>query len=189
MADESPKPLTVLTTMLKPARGPDEWERQLVERDIPTDELKSGLDAFVDQMRWIAQNAIHKGRTSPENHSGEPLAPKDSDNTEELLLDEVSFHAEVSPQGEFKLVGSGGQPAGSGVSFVWRRKHVFGTADLNKSLVSSVVNKDGTLPNEMRVALVGPAFDPAENLQVKTEIVNVVRTTIQDFVNVILIGP
>ena len=187
MADESPKPLTVLTTMLKPARGPDEWERQLVERDIPTDELKSGLDAFVDQMRWIAENAISKGRTSPGNATGAALDAGKADKTEELLLEEVSFHAEVSPDGQFKLVGSGGQPAGSGVSFVWRRKHVFGTADLNKSLVSSVV-KNGALPNEMRVALVGPAFDTTDPLQVKTEIVNVVRTTIQDFVNVILVG-
>jgi hypothetical protein len=111
---------------------------------------------------------------------------------EEFLLEEMAFHAEVSPEGEFKLIGTGGQPVGGGVSFVWRRKHAFGTADLHKSLVSSVVKAEESthemqLTNEMRVAAVGPKFNE-DILQVKTEIVNVVRTTIQDFVTVILAG-
>jgi hypothetical protein len=188
MPDDSDKPLTVLTTMLKPMRGPDEWERQLVERDIPTKDLKNALELFINQMRWISENALARGRTAPGFGVDNPPDPKTADQTEEFLLDEMSFHAEVSPEGEFKLVGAGGQPAGSGVSFVWRRKHVFGTADLHKSLDSSVV-QDGQHKNELRVALVGPSFnDDTVPLQVKTEIVNVVRTSIQDFVNVILVG-
>jgi hypothetical protein len=186
MPDDFKKPLTVLTTMLKPMRDPDDWDRQLVERDLPTVDLKNALELFINQMRWIAENALDRGRTAPGFGVDNPPDRKTADNTEEFLLDEMVFHAEVSPEGEFKLVGTGGQPAGGGVSFVWRRKHVFGTADLHKSLVSSVV-KDDQLPNEMRVAAVGPKFTE-DILQVKTEIVNVVRTTIQDFVNVILVG-
>jgi hypothetical protein len=185
--DDSKQPLTVVTTMLKPQRGPDEWDRQLVERDIPTSDLKGGLERFMNQMRWITENAVDRGRTAPGHGVDNPASPTDADKIEELLLDEISFHAEVSPEGEFKLIGTGGQPAGGGVTFVWRRKHVFGTADLHKSLDSSVVNNQGQLTNEMRVALVGPKFNE-DTLQVKTEIVNVVKTTILDTVNVILVG-
>jgi hypothetical protein len=186
MPEDFNKPLTVLTTMLKPMRDPDDWDRQLVERDLPTADLKSGLELFINQMRFIAENALDRGRTAPGFGVNNPPDRQSADKMEEFLLEEMVFNAEVSPEGEFKLVGTGGQPAGGGVSFVWRRKHVFGTADLHKSLTSSVVNGE-QLTNELRVAAVGPKFTE-DILQVKTEIVNVVRTTIQDFVNVILVG-
>lgn len=173
MADEELAPLTILTTMLEPGRAPNEWRRQLVERDVPVEQIKGQFDVFLRQMRRIAADATDLGRT---------LAPgADADQTGEFLLDEMTFHAELSPEGEFKLIGTGGQPAGAGMTFTWKRKHVFGTADLSKSLLSSVERK-----NELRSAVVGPKFNDGRPLQV--EVSNVVRTTIEDIVYVVIAG-
>src|SRR5215510_7224595 len=100
--DPENTPLTVLTTMLKPMRGPDEWQRELVERDVPTNDLKAGFETFVNQMRWIAENALEMGRTAKGHGKANPGSPKEADKIEEFLLEEMSFHAEVSPEGEFK---------------------------------------------------------------------------------------
>lgn len=178
MPDEKLAPLTIVTTMLAPMRGPNEWERQLVERDVPVEEIQQKLDLFIRQMRRLAANATDLGRTSAEG--GTP-GPAEEDQLGEFLLEEMTFHAEVSPEGEFKLVGTGGQPAGAGMTFIWKRKHTFGTADLKKALLSSIPET-----NELRTAIVGPTFSNQRPLQI--EVSNVVRTTIEDVVTVMLVG-
>jgi hypothetical protein len=181
MADEDLHPLTILTTMLVPMREPNEWERQLVERDVPVAVLQDKFDHFIKQMRTMAAKATELGRTSWSDGGPAPGNPDNDDQRPEFLLDEITFNAEVSPDGDFKLIGTGGQPSGGGMQFVWRRKHVFGTADLNKTLVSSLPRV-----NELRTAVVGPKWDDGRPLQI--EVSNVVRTTIEDIVHVLLVG-
>jgi hypothetical protein len=173
MADEELAPLVILTTMLVPMREPNEWQRQLVERDVPVSQLKEKLGVFIRQMRSIAEDATALGRTLQGD-------PNDADQRGEFLLEEMTFNAEVSPEGEFKLIGTGGQPSGGGVRFVWKRKHVFGTADLSKALLSSIPKE-----NVLRSAVVGPKF---EEQPLKIEVTNVVRTSIEDVVQVLLVG-
>jgi hypothetical protein len=150
MADQQPDTLNVITTALAGGRGPDDWQRRRVEKDVLVTALTSGIDRFVDQMRAMALQALAKGRTL----QGDDQQPDNADKHEELLLDEMVFHAEVSPEGEFKLLGSGVEMGEGGVKFVWRRKHIFGTAGLSKALLSSIVEK-GELPNKLVAALVG----------------------------------
>jgi hypothetical protein len=125
-----------------------------VEKDVLISALTDGVDRFVGQMRTIVAKALEKGRTL----QGDNQQPDKADKLEELVLDEMVFHAEVSPEGEFKLLGSGVEMVEGGVKFVWRRKHIFGTADLSKGLLSSVVEK-GALPNKLVAALVGPQME------------------------------
>jgi hypothetical protein len=155
----------VITTALAGGRAPDDWQRRRVEKDVRVSDLTEGVDRFVGQMRSMVLKALEKGRTL----QGDDEKPDNADKLEEVILDEMVFHAEVSPEGEFKLLGSGVEMAEGGVKFVWRRKHIFGTADLSKTLVSSIVEKGG-LPNKLVAALVGPqtegkAFNQSNTLR------------------------
>ena len=161
MAENDSDTLNVITTQLLGGRPPDNWQRRRVEKDVTLNLLTEGVDRFVGQMRTIVLKALEKGRTL----QGEQTDPDKADNQEELLLDEMVFHAEVSPEGEFKLLGSGVEMSDGGVKFVWKRKHIFGTAGVSKNLLSSIIEKSkdepikSQLANKLVAALVGPQKD------------------------------
>lgn len=113
--------LNVVTTQLAAGRGPDQWDRRTVERPTPVADLKAGYDAFLLQVRTILKDT-NQARL---------------DRADEFQLEEVSFTAEIDPNGVFKLVGTGAAEAVGGVRFTLRRRHTPATADLVRLLVGT----------------------------------------------------
>src|SRR5438105_4356702 len=101
--------INIISSVLRGGRGPDEWQREEVEKTIPLAQLKQGLDAFVQQLGNMV--AIQQGALG------------------DFLLEEVTFTAQVSPDGQFKLLGNQSENCAGGVQFVLRRRHTPQTAD------------------------------------------------------------
>jgi hypothetical protein len=84
-------------------RGPEEHVRRLVEQAIPLEALQTNFAQFLERLQLIV--SVGESRVG------------------DFLLDEVTFNAEISAEGEFKLLGTGvGMAANSGISFKMRRQ-------------------------------------------------------------------
>lgn len=84
-------------------RGADDQVRKLVEKSVSIEVLQSKFNQFLDSLQKILDV-----RTA---------------QVGDFVLDEITFGAEISANGEFKLVGTGvGVSATSGMTFVLRRK-------------------------------------------------------------------
>ena len=157
MAD---KTVNVITTQLVAGRGPDEWVRRTVEKPVPVPKLAAGLTAFLGDVVDAFQV------------TGKLLGA--------FQLEEVQFAAEVGPDGDFRLVGTGNPEVAGGVRFTLKRKHDVHTADLARLLVGTEVGNDdkasvfraglytqkGDPPVEEHAALYTTPTDPPVKVQV-----------------------
>jgi hypothetical protein len=119
----APDTINVITTQLAAGRGPDQWDRRTVERPTPVADLKAGYDAFLLQVHAI-------------------LKDSKCARLEEFQLEEVTFTAEIDPNGAFKLVGTGAAETVGGVRFTLKRRHTPETADLVRLLVGTKSTDD-----------------------------------------------
>jgi hypothetical protein len=101
--EQAESKLVVVTTKSSGMRDASDQARRLIEQGIPLDKLHHNFARFLDGLRQIV--SIEQGRVG------------------NFVLDEITFNAEISADGEFKLVGTGvGVSATSGVSFTLRRQ-------------------------------------------------------------------
>jgi hypothetical protein len=121
----TPDPLRVIASQLADGRGPGEWDRRVVETQLPTQAVRDGLLRFLGQIQEIVQIT-----------GGKKLG--------DFQLEELSFAAEVGPDGEFKLIGTGAAEVAAGIRFTVRRKHQTDTADLVRLLVGTEPDDDVT---------------------------------------------
>src|SRR5262245_7313153 len=110
--------LKVITTQLQDRRGAGEWERENIERSIEVGAIKNGFEVFLGQVKTFLE------KSSTLTHP-------------EFQLDEVSLMAEVSPEGEFKLIGSATPNSQGGIRLTLRRRHTLDTADLIRLFVGT----------------------------------------------------
>jgi hypothetical protein len=119
----------VVTTTLKGNREPGSWDRVQVEKPLDGATLKAKFRTFVAYLEGLFDDAdLSQG-----------LRPS------EFLLDEITFVAEVGPDGDFRLRGDCEGGAG-GVRIVLRRRRTNKNAD--QHLLTSKPNED-----ELKVTL------------------------------------
>src|SRR4051794_27985426 len=113
----------VVTTTLKGGRGPGEWDRELVEKPLVANKLKDNFTGFVKYLEALfADPALSGGLLG-----------------EHFLLDEVTFVAELTPDGEFRLRGDCGGGQG-GIRVVVRRRRT--NADADNVLITTEPGKN-----------------------------------------------
>lgn len=84
-------------------RGVEEQARTLVEKAVSVEVLNRNLGTFLDSLRQLA--SIEEARVG------------------DFVLEEIAFSAEISAEGEFKLLGTGaGISAKSGINFTLKRQ-------------------------------------------------------------------
>lgn len=113
----APDTINVITTQLAASREPDRWDRRTVEKTIPVANVTTGFTNFLEQVQQ--------------------MLTVNSPTLGEFQLEEVSFAAEVSPDGQFRLVGTGAAEVAGGFRFTLKRKHTMATADLVRLLVGT----------------------------------------------------
>ena len=116
--------LHVVSTQLKQGRSAGEWDREILEKPISTERLNAGLNAFLGQMAAIFKMS-------------EPC-----EKLGEFQLEEISFSAEVSVDGDFRLVGTGASHVAGGMRFCLKRKHRPDNADIARNIVGTEADPD-----------------------------------------------
>lgn len=127
MADD----LHIITTQLAAGREPDRWERRVVEKPLDPAKVGANLATFIGQIKTMFSVA-----------EGKQLG--------EFQLEELSFAAELGPDGDFRLVGTGAAEVAGGIRFTLKRKHTLETMDFLRILVGTEP-KDAPKDNEMKV--------------------------------------
>jgi hypothetical protein len=102
---EPPATLTVMAAAAAPTmRDSREQARRLVETDLGVETLQTNFAKFLASLEQVFLN-IGEGRVGA------------------FLLEEITFSAEISADGEFKLLGTGvGLTTTSGFTFTLRRQ-------------------------------------------------------------------
>ena len=103
MPEEKKQLLVVTKPRASTMRGVREQVDKVVDEGIPLDKLQRGFESFMDSLSQIVQAGY--------------------DKVGDYSLDEISFSAEISAEGEFKLLGTGVGVSGSaGVTFKLHRR-------------------------------------------------------------------
>jgi hypothetical protein len=107
MADETPQPKVRIITSSPSALRTGDQTRRIVESGVPVDTLHKNFTAFMTGLRQMLTVD----------------SAADATSAGVFQLDEITFTAEISVEGEFKLLGSGmGATATGGISFTLRRQ-------------------------------------------------------------------
>ena len=115
--------INIVTTVLKGGREPGNWDRVVVEKPLDSKALKTNLTAFVGMLEGVfADNGLSKGLLASE-----------------FLLDELTFVAEIDPDGNLRLRGDCGKHSG-GVKIKMKRRRTNHTAD--QHLLTSKQDQD-----------------------------------------------
>lgn len=146
-------PLHVVSTQLKQKRPAGEWDRDTLERPIDITRIGAGLNTFLKQMTEIFKMS------------------EKCEGLGEFQLEEISFSAEVSVDGDFRLVGTGASHVAGGMRFSLKRKHRPDNADIMRQIVGTESNSD-VGDNKFRSRVV----DAEGNSPVTVKVVNPVQT-------------
>ena len=107
-----PNELKLVTSQLTQSRDSDEWSRRTVETHVATETIRDNFRVFLDQVKDVFF------QTLPE--------------TESFLLDEIQLTADVSADGDIRLMNSGMQQDHCGIRLTLRRRRSEDTADIQE---------------------------------------------------------
>lgn len=165
--------INIVTCTLKGQRNPGEWTREMVEKPIPRDKIKNSLKSFMTELEEMLVD----------------LSIESEKSSKRFLLDEVQVQCELTPDGDFKLVGSGGVDSPAGIKFNLKRRHSKYTGDTVRVLAATHQENDpDTKLNYFRNVLTTRDVDvPFNTVDTTTVIKEIVHHMVHGVVTVAVV--